>query len=96
MMPTVRSVLEGMRSLSALEAHFDPRTAERVFRIFMPDASHVTLLPRLFSHVHALAPRVRLEAATIDAGLEMAMQSGAGDLAMGSELGLDVGKAVKS
>jgi DNA-binding transcriptional LysR family regulator len=91
MMPTIRSVLEGMRSLSALDSRFDPRIAERVFRIFMPDASHITLLPRLFSHVHALAPRVRLEAATIDAGLEVAMQSGEGDLAMGSELGLEAG-----
>lgn len=80
---TVREVLEGMRRLSAANARFDPATARREFRIFMTDASHITLLPNLFSHVRALAPQVRLEAATIDARMVPAMQSGVGDLAIG-------------
>ncbi len=88
---TVREVLEGMRRLAESGSPFNPSTAERVFRIFMTDASHVTLLPRLFSHVRALAPKVRLEAATIDAGMVSALQNGEGDLAIGLIPGLEAG-----
>lgn len=80
---TVREVLDGMRRLSETAAVFDPSTARRSFRIFMTDASHVTLLPRLFSQVRALAPHVQLEVATIHAGMAAALQSGEADLALG-------------
>lgn len=80
---TVREVLDGMRRLSETAAVFDPSSARRSFRIFMTDASHVTLLPRLFSQVRALAPHVQLEAATIHAGMAAALQNGEADLALG-------------
>lgn len=83
MMDTVRSVLEGLRRLSEPAAAFEPARSEREFRIFMTDASHITLLPRLFTHVHALAPGVRLEAAPIRPGLLQAMENGEADLALG-------------
>ncbi len=89
---TVREVLEGLRRLSEPEAVFDPAHSTREFRIFMTDASHITLLPRLFSQVHALAPQVRLEAATMDASLVPALQSGEADLALGLVRGLEVGQ----
>ena len=92
---TVREVLEGLKRLSESQAQFDPAGATRVFRIFMTDASHITLLPRLFAHVRALAPNVRLEAATMDARLVPSMQSGEADLALGLvrplETGLEAG-----
>lgn len=88
---TVREVLEGLRRLSESESQFDPATARREFRIFMTDASHITLLPRLFTHVRALAPQIRLEAATIDAQMAPALQSGEGDLALGLVPGLEAG-----
>lgn len=88
---TVREILEGMRRLAESGTPFNPATAERVFRIFMTDASHVTLLPRLFSHVRALAPAVRLEATTIDANMVSALQNGEGDLAIGLIPGLEAG-----
>lgn len=88
---TVREVLLGLRRLSETQARFDPLTARREFRIFMTDASHITLLPRLFSHVRALAPQVRLEAAAINAAMAQAMQSGDGDLALGLIPGLEAG-----
>ena len=88
---TVREVLEGLRRLSASESVFDPASAQREFRIFMTDASHITLLPQLFSHVRALAPQVRLEAATIDARMVPALQSGEADLALGLVPGLEAG-----
>ncbi|MEY4767253.1 MAG: hypothetical protein RI907_3926, partial [Pseudomonadota bacterium] len=61
-----REILESLRRLSAWESDFVPRTAQRRFRICMTDASHVTLLPQLLTHVRAEAPQVRLEAARID------------------------------
>jgi DNA-binding transcriptional LysR family regulator len=91
MIATVRQVLEQLRGLADTSKKFIPAESTRVFRIFMPDASHVTLLPRISSHVRALAPKIRLEAATLDATLEDALRSGDGDLALGSLLDLDAG-----
>lgn len=88
---TVREVLDGLRRLSESQARFEPAAAQREFRIFMTDASHITLLPRLFTHVRALAPQVRLEAATIHAGMAAALQSGEADLALGLIPGLEAG-----
>lgn len=92
---TVREVLEGLRRLSESQGVFNPAASTREFRIFMTDASHITLLPRLYAHVRALAPQVRLEAATMDARLVPALQSGEADLALGLvrtlEAGLEAG-----
>jgi DNA-binding transcriptional LysR family regulator len=83
LIPTVRQVLDGLRHISAAESRFDPGSSRREFRILMTDASHITLLPRLFSHVRALAPKVRLEAVPVDANMAQALQSGECDLALG-------------
>lgn len=83
MMETVRSVLDGLRRLSEPAQAFEPARSERAFRIHMTDASHATLLPRLFTHVRALAPGVRLEAAPIRPGVAQAMENGEADLALG-------------
>lgn len=88
---TVREVLDGLRRLSEAQAGFDPATARRSFRIFMTDASHITLLPRLFTHVRALAPQVQLEAAAIHPGIAQALESGEADLALGLIPRLDAG-----
>lgn len=91
LMGTVREVLDGLRRLSESAAAFEPSTARRGFRIFMTDASHVTLLPRLFTHVRALAPHVQLEAATIHPGIAQSLESGEADLALGLIPRLDAG-----
>jgi DNA-binding transcriptional LysR family regulator len=91
LMDTVREVLDGLRRLSETEARFDPATARRSFRIYMTDASHITLLPRMFTHVRSLAPDVRLEAALINDGMAAALQSGEADLALGLIPGLEAG-----
>jgi len=88
---TVRSVLDGLRRLAQIDKPFDPSTEERTFRIFMTDASHVTLLPRLFTHVRALAPRVKLEAVGISVDMAADLESGSADLALGFIPGLDAG-----
>ena len=91
LMPAVRQVLSGMSQLLSSASHFDAATSERTFRIFMTDASHITLMPRLFAHVHALAPGIRLEAAAIGPGMANALQSGEADLALGLIPSLDAG-----
>lgn len=80
---TVRSALESFRLLSTSEPVFNPSTAVRSFRICMTDASHITLLPQLLSHVRALAPHVRLDAARIDDNMPLALQTGDADIAIG-------------
>ena len=91
LMPSVRQVLAGMSQLVSSTSHFDAATSERTFRIFMTDASHITLMPRLFAHVHALAPGIRLEAATIGPNMAAELQSGEADLALGLIPGLEAG-----
>jgi DNA-binding transcriptional LysR family regulator len=88
---TVREVLAGLRRIAEQQAVFDPATAGRRFRVFMTDASHITLLPRLFSHVRALAPGVTLEAASIQDDIAAALQAGEADLALGLIPALDAG-----
>lgn len=88
---TVREVLAGLQRLSESGAAFDPSTAQRRFRICMTDASHITLLPRLLSHVRAVAPGVALGAGRIDAELAQALQAGEADLAIGYLPWLDTG-----
>jgi DNA-binding transcriptional LysR family regulator len=88
---TVRTALESFRQLSASEPVFNPAVEERKFRICMTDASHITLLPQLLSHVRALAPNVRLEAARIDADMPLALQTGDADIAIGLVPQLEAG-----
>lgn len=91
LMPSVRQVLSGMSQLISSASHFDAARSERTFRIFMTDASHMTLMPRLFAHVHALAPGIRLEAVTIGPHMAVELQSGEADLALGLIPGLEAG-----
>jgi DNA-binding transcriptional LysR family regulator len=91
LMPAVRQVLGGMAQLVSAASQFDASTSERTFRIYMTDASHITLMPRLFAHVRALAPGIRLEAATIGPGMDKALQSAEADLALGLIPQLDTG-----
>ncbi|NDE05759.1 MAG: TetR family transcriptional regulator [Flavobacteriia bacterium] len=88
---TVRTALESFRQLSASEPVFNPASADRKFRICMTDASHITLLPQLLSHVRALAPNVRLDASRIDAGMPLALQTGDADIAIGLVPQLEAG-----
>lgn len=79
----VRATLDSLRQLSESEPVFHPASAQRTFRICMTDASHITLLPQLLSHVRALAPGIRLDAARIDADMPRALQAGDADIAIG-------------
>jgi DNA-binding transcriptional LysR family regulator len=87
----VRDVLHMVRHVCEMEATFDPASANRKFRICMTDASHITLLPRIFAEVHRTAPGVAIEAARIDELMPQALQSGDADLALGLIPSLETG-----
>jgi DNA-binding transcriptional LysR family regulator len=63
---------------------FDPRVAERVFRVAMSDVSEVFYLPRLMARLVRVAPSVRLNVVplALDA-IVGAMRAGEVDLAIG-------------
>ncbi|MGU7771728.1 LysR family transcriptional regulator [Burkholderia sp. MR1-5-21] len=65
-------------------AHFDPATAERVFRISMSDMSEFYFLPPLLAKLAEIAPGIRLEiASTAVESVSAAMRAGEIDLALG-------------
>jgi len=88
---TVREILAGMSRLSQPEKPFDPATAEKHFSICMTDASHITLLPSILDHVHAVAPGISLGASVIGPDLADKLESGEADIALGYLPWLDAG-----
>jgi DNA-binding transcriptional LysR family regulator len=87
----IRDVLHSLRNICEVEAPFEPASATRKFRICMTDASHITLLPRIFAEVRKAAPGVTIEAARIDELMPQALQSGEADLALGLIPSLETG-----
>ena len=62
----VRVALAQIEALVSRDQAFDPRTAERLFRIGLPDSMEVLLGPALLAHLCEAAPGVRLRLHTID------------------------------
>lgn len=80
---TARQALESMRQFSSWESTFDPASTERRFRICMTDPSHITLLPKLLTHLRSIAPGVRISTEKIDTQTAHMLESGEADLAVG-------------
>lgn len=65
-------------------AHFDPATADRVFRVSMSDMAEFYFLPPLLAKLAEIAPGIRLESASAAVeALSAAMRGGEIDLALG-------------
>lgn len=62
----VRVVLSRVQSLVARGESFDPTTAERLFRIALPDSIEVLLGPALLAHLCEAAPGIRLRLYSTD------------------------------
>ena len=86
-----REALALLRGLSGGAPAFDPKGAQRRFRICMTDASHITLLPRLLAHIRAVAPAVQLDVVNISAATAHLLETGEADLALGFIPGLEAG-----
>ncbi len=69
---------------------FDPKTAQRVFRVAMSDVSELYFLPALMTWLAQAAPLVRLEVVPlVPATIEQAMRAGEVDLTVGFVPGLE-------
>ncbi len=66
------------------QAHFDPATTDRVFRIGVNEIGAIVLLPRLVQRLAEVAPQARITQLLVDSTqLAAALESGAMDLAAG-------------
>ncbi|WP_153109198.1 LysR family transcriptional regulator [Propionivibrio limicola] len=78
-----RQVIETVRQLCDQTPTFDPQTSQRIFRICVPDAAQITLLPKILQHTRVHAPNVQIEALPIDDETAARLGSGEADLAFG-------------
>ncbi len=78
-----REILKAMQEITADVLRFDAATSTRVFRLCVPDASQITLLPSLLHYIRSHAPNVRLEAPPVDDQTVRMLESGEADLAFG-------------
>ncbi len=61
LLPEVQEALRLIRAALQVEATFDPRTSDRVFRLTMSDYALSVVHASLLARVNALAPEVRME-----------------------------------
>jgi DNA-binding transcriptional LysR family regulator len=87
----VRETLALLHGIAGKAPMFNAASSDRMFRIAMTDASHITLLPRLLGRVRADAPGVGLEIVPISAQTPRALESGEADIAIGYIQGLEAG-----
>jgi DNA-binding transcriptional LysR family regulator len=87
-----REILEAMRLINGGAPRFDPRTSTRVFRMCIPDAAQITLMPGMLRFIRINAPHVQIEALPVDTQTELLLESGEADLAFGGFVsGLEAG-----
>jgi DNA-binding transcriptional LysR family regulator len=84
--------LDGIQKTLESVQHFDPRTSERRFRIYMSDVGQLILIPRLLRELEGTAPN--LSVAVVDAPTRLArelMIDGGIDIAVGTFGDYDAG-----
>lgn len=62
----VRVALSQIQALVSRDEAFDPRTAERTFRVGLPDSVEVLAVPALLAHLCEAAPGIHLRLHTVD------------------------------
>jgi DNA-binding transcriptional LysR family regulator len=62
----VRIILSQIQALVSRDEAFDPRTAERTFRVGLPDSMEIMIVPALLAHLCGVAPGIRLRLHNID------------------------------
>ena len=62
----VRAALIQIQALVSRDEAFDPRTAERTFRVGLPGSTEVLLVPALLAHLCEAAPGIHLRLHNID------------------------------
>lgn len=88
----VKAILDSFRGLRSSHAAFNPTTSERTFNIHMLDVGIVKIMPPLLNYLSENAPRVQVQVIQCDAQhLDLWLESGAIDLAIGSFPSLSTG-----
>ncbi|MCP3402891.1 LysR family transcriptional regulator [Bradyrhizobium sp. CCGB20] len=62
----VRTTLSQVQTIVSREKDFDPATAERTFRLGLPDSMEILILPALLARLREVAPGVHLRLYNID------------------------------
>jgi DNA-binding transcriptional LysR family regulator len=78
-----REILEAMQQIVVDSPRFNASTSTRVFRLCVPDASQMTLLPSMLQYIRGCAPHVQLHAPPVDEQTVRMLESGEADLAFG-------------
>jgi DNA-binding transcriptional LysR family regulator len=62
----VRTALAQIQALVSRDEAFDPPTAERTFRLGLPDSMEILIVPSLLAYLREVAPGIRLRLHNID------------------------------
>ncbi|MEJ8847514.1 LysR family transcriptional regulator [Variovorax rhizosphaerae] len=89
--PALREALAQLALARGSQAVFEPRQAQRHFRICLTDISEVVLLPRLLNHVRREAPGVQIETEIVSTASGRRLEDGEVDLAVGFMPQLEAG-----
>lgn len=83
LIPVVRQAMQLLDQSLVRATDFNPAEITRRFRICMTDVGQMTLLPRLLSKVHQLAPNVSIEVGNLSHETTRQLETNEADLAMG-------------
>lgn len=78
-----REIMESLRRISSSPPPFDPATSNRVFRVCLPDAAQMTLLPKIVQYTQLNAPGILIDTLPVDENTARLLEEGAVDLAYG-------------
>jgi DNA-binding transcriptional LysR family regulator len=91
LVPVVRQAMQLLDQSLVRAAEFNPAEITRSFRICMTDVGQMTLLPRLLSKIHPLAPHVSIEVGNLSHETARHLETGEADLAMGFTVDIKAG-----
>ena len=79
----IRAALTSIELVMGHNSRFDPATSSRTFRVSLTDLSQLLLLPRLSTHLRAVAPSVCIEIVSLSHDTPRMLEAGEIDLALG-------------
>lgn len=89
--PQLNQALDCIDTARGTRSLFDPRDAQRRFRICITDISEIVLLPTLLNHLRRVAPGVGVDAEKISIDSPRQLESGVVDIAVGFMPDLEAG-----
>ena len=96
LLPAVRRVLSDIESALRDRGAFDPSTSSRTFRIGVNDYAAAILLPALWGRLQRFAPRMQLEAVSLDHRIEERWSGLDLDLALSDRESLRAAESVET